>query len=541
MASDVWNGTGDWSTSSDWSGGEPGAVTAAEIASGTADVSNVDFEDVFGLTVDLGATVNIEGELTIGDTTFGGNTPTSFAINGALNVDGGGLIIGGYVNQASGTITLSNGGSLQWNGGANEGGATSTGVTVDMGANAGNTSFQFSQAFDGTVENFNGSDSISYSGAVNSISIGTNSATFNTPSGNYTINFGSSVNTSDIVVSGNSISTSQPVCFTTGTLIRTTRGEVAVEDLAVGDLAVTVSGEARPIKWVGHKRVVHPTMAHLPVRVVAGAFGDNLPVRDLMLSPGHAVCVDVMDAVFVPVGELINGATIAQVEVAEVTYWHVELESHDVLLAERLPCESYMDAGNREWFGRDYGRLQAIDPERIAESLTRYARPFVNRGPLVEAIRQRLAARAEAMGWTRASDMDLHLIIDGRRIDPTIDGDLARFVLPADAPTARLVSRTFVPGADRRKLGVRIKSLAVSDGLRLSREIPVDVLSEGVHGLEHEGQRTWRWTDGDAVLPPSLWQGCNGLAILTVGFNSTVGAAWIAPQAPLAASQVRAA
>jgi hypothetical protein len=134
------------------------------------------------------------------------------------------------------------------------------------------------------------------------------------------------------------------------------------------------------------------------VRVTAGAFGENQPARDLFLSPGHAVCVDVMGEVLVPIDHLINDATIARVEVPEVTYWHVELESHDILLAEGLPAESYMDCGNRSWFGRDYGRLAEVDPERVAESLTRYARPFVDRGPIVAAIRERLAARAAALG-----------------------------------------------------------------------------------------------------------------------------------------------
>ena len=187
-------------------------------------------------------------------------------------------------------------------------------------------------------------------------------------------------------------------------------GEVAVEDLAVGDLAVTASGEARPIVWIGRKRVERPAREAWPVRVTAGAFGENQPARDLFLSPGHAVCIDVMGEVFVPVSELINGATIAQVEVDEVTYWHVELESHDVLLAEGLPAESYMDAGNRAFFGREYGRLEAIDSDRVAESLTRYARPFVDRGPIVEAIRQRLDARAEALGWLAAATAEARAV-----------------------------------------------------------------------------------------------------------------------------------
>jgi hypothetical protein len=114
----------------------------------------------------------------------------------------------------------------------------------------------------------------------------------------------------------------------------------------------------------------------------------------LRLSPGHAVCVDAMGEVFVPIDHLINGVTIFREEVSEVTYWHVELESHDVLLADGLPCERYMDAGNRAFFGRSYGRLAEIDAERVAESLTRYARPFVDGGPILDAMRQRLEARA---------------------------------------------------------------------------------------------------------------------------------------------------
>ena len=189
-------------------------------------------------------------------------------------------------------------------------------------------------------------------------------------------------------------------CFADRTQIRTIEGDIAVEELCVGDVVLTASGEARPIQWLGHRRIERPAREQWPVRVLAGAFGDNLPSRDLMLSPGHAVCVSVLDEVFVPVGELVNGTTVTQVEVDAVTYWHVELESHDVLLAEGLPCESYMDAGNRAFFGREYGRLQAIDPVRVAESLTRYARPFVDAGPIVEAIRQRLDVRAETLVWT---------------------------------------------------------------------------------------------------------------------------------------------
>jgi hypothetical protein len=197
------------------------------------------------------------------------------------------------------------------------------------------------------------------------------------------------------VISGSGVTfTITPVCFASGTLIRTVRGEIAVETLEIGDKVVTASGVAQRIVWIGHKRIERPSPEQQPVRVMAGAFGEHLPSRDLRLSHGHAVCVEAVGEVLVPVGVLVNDATVVREEVAEVTYWHVELESHDVLLAEGLACESYLDTGNRMFFGRAHGRLATIEPDRtLADS----CRPFVAEGPIVIAVRERLAARAEVL------------------------------------------------------------------------------------------------------------------------------------------------
>ncbi len=91
------------------------------------------------------------------------------------------------------------------------------------------------------------------------------------------------------------LSSSVP-CFAAGTLIATLAGEAAVEDLKVGDVALTVAGDERPVIWVGQKMVrpaQHPRPQEVnPVRIRKGAFGENLPVRDLIVSPGHAVYVE---------------------------------------------------------------------------------------------------------------------------------------------------------------------------------------------------------------------------------------------------------
>ena len=84
-----------------------------------------------------------------------------------------------------------------------------------------------------------------------------------------------------------------------------------------------------------------------PVRIDAGALGDNQPVRDLLLSPEHALW---LQASWVPARDLINGATIRQEARSHVEYFHVELDSHDILLAEGIPAESYLDCDNRNGF-----------------------------------------------------------------------------------------------------------------------------------------------------------------------------------------------
>jgi hypothetical protein len=129
-------------------------------------------------------------------------------------------------------------------------------------------------------------------------------------------------------------------CFAAGTRLLTAWGEVAVEALRAGDVLATMSGRRLGrVCWVGHGE----TDAH-PVRVRRHAFGPGRPWRDVRLSEDHAVCVD---GALVPARHLVNGATIVRDAMQRVGFWHVELAAHDVLLADGLACESYLDTGNR--------------------------------------------------------------------------------------------------------------------------------------------------------------------------------------------------
>jgi hypothetical protein len=190
-------------------------------------------------------------------------------------------------------------------------------------------------------------------------------------------------------------------CLAAGTRVMTAQGEVRVEDLIVGDTLETVSGETLPIIWIGRRKVScrqHPCPQSVrPVRVARDAFAPNRPSRPLMLSPDHAVFVS---GVLIPVRYLINDITITHAAVDEVTYYHVELPRHHVLLAEGLPVESYLDTGDRRDFGDADGTVRLF-PEftmRLSEpSLVWDGRGFarlVVTGPELDATRLQLERRA---------------------------------------------------------------------------------------------------------------------------------------------------
>ncbi len=317
-------------------------------------------------------------------------------------------------------------------------------------------------------------------------------------------------------------------CFASGTRIRTSRGDVAVEELQVGDLAMTASGNRRPIRWIGHRRVHcrrHPVPHEvMPIRIAAHAFGPSRPTRDLYVSPGHAICVDVLGEALIPAIALVNGATIQQVGVEEVTYWHVELDSHDILMAENLPAESYFDTGNRGFFAESELVQLHVTPEDAVRAHENFCRPFHDSGALVDAVRFQLGIRAQSLGWTlQQGDLDLHLLVDGRRVDPILRGRRARFHLSGAAREVWLASSAARPidvghGADHRILGVCVAGLRVGADLTRQCEIQLDdpALRVGFYGVERDGERIWRWTAGRARLPVSLLADGSERLLLTV-------------------------
>ena len=183
--------------------------------------------------------------------------------------------------------------------------------------------------------------------------------------------FSYSVTDPDFVTEGGTESV-LVTCFTAGTRILTPRGGVAVERLREGGVVVTVTGKRARIQWIGRRNVDCQRHVNrervLPIRIASHAFGQDRPKRPLLLSPDHSVFVE---GVLIPIKFLANGSTIRQIEVNTVSYFHIELERHEVVLAEGLPVETYLETGGRNAFANASGAMQlhpdfAPDEGRVA-------------------------------------------------------------------------------------------------------------------------------------------------------------------------------
>jgi hypothetical protein len=187
-------------------------------------------------------------------------------------------------------------------------------------------------------------------------------------------------------------------CFYAGTMVRTPDGEVKVETLKRGDLVLTADGRTMPISWVGRQTIstlFSDPMRVLPIRIKAGALAENVPSRDLLVSPDHAILVE---GALIQAGALVNGSSIVRERnVPRVfTYYHVELDDHSLILAENTPAETFVDNVDRLGFD-NWAEHEALYPDGKHVEELPYPRAKSHRQVPV-SIRVMLGARAQAIG-----------------------------------------------------------------------------------------------------------------------------------------------
>ncbi|MCI4589267.1 Hint domain-containing protein [Sphingobium sp. BYY-5] len=382
----------------------------------TINSSNADATNTINLTAVGSHTLTVDGvSATVGSfaNVSAAAAPSFAAINGgSLTVDYG---VAGVSALTAVSYNVGDSSSISVTGPALLGVTLGT-QTVNFSGN-GSGSFAYTKGLIDTVSSFNVNgfswgDSLGASGydfdnfTYDSVSgnatlvlerglFGADKFTYNINGINASLAAAIQANPSSFFNSSTDVFTA-PVCFLRGTLIETDNGEIAVEDIQAGDKVRGRSG-MREVRWVGYR---HDWVENIPsdklddfwpILVKRDAVSENVPSKDIRVSPWHHLYVD---GVLIRAKDLVNGSTIvADKGMKRLSYYHIELDQFDVIHAHGIYSESYTDGGNRDFFHN--ADVTSLKPEdRTRREGSRPGFHAVRDQQTIDAIHKRLADRA---------------------------------------------------------------------------------------------------------------------------------------------------
>jgi hypothetical protein len=166
-------------------------------------------------------------------------------------------------------------------------------------------------------------------------------------------------------------------CLLGGTLLMTPTGETAVEHLRIGDLVKTVSGQSRQIRWIG-RQTFKKTRASwsesvMSIRIAQNALDDHMPTRDLYVSPGHSLY---LEGVLIRASDLVNGSSIARALPTgreTIEYYNILLDSHDVVMAEGTPVETFQLRGDDYEKFDNFVEIERLYPAHMRPRMAPFA------------------------------------------------------------------------------------------------------------------------------------------------------------------------
>ncbi|MBO1361342.1 Hint domain-containing protein, partial [Acetobacter sacchari] len=347
--------------------------------------------------------------------------------------------------------------------------------------------------------------------------------------------FATGVSPSDIVWDADD---AQTTCFLTDSQISTPSGYRPIQHIAVNDDVIVYSNgmqKAVSVKWIGTGRVrvngsLPDDRAGYPVRILENAISEGVPFKDMLVTAEHCLF---FDGKFVPARMLVNGGSIFyDTTITSYDYYHIETETHSVIMADGMLTESYLDTGNRRSFTQ-LGNVVSISGRRnltwddAAAPLT-VCREFVE--PLFRQIEARAVEGARLRRTKPGSltcEHGLHLITDsGVTLHPLREiNEQVMFMIPAGVESVRVVSNSSRPSDvigpfvdDRRTLGVLVGGITLSEGKKTTALTSYleDVDLAGWSSVENS---TTRWTGGNALLPLGS-RPADGLALMTIQIHA---------------------